>query len=70
MTAQERPVLDRLAAGPATLAQLRAALPADDPDRRALPSMGEPEPFGAVVAWLVETGAVLDADGVYSLPPR
>ena len=41
-----RLVLDRLALGPATLADLRAALPADDGDRRALPSMGERDPFG------------------------
>jgi hypothetical protein len=66
----ERRILDRLAVGPATLAQLRAALPPEDLDRRALPSMGEPDPFGDVVARLVAAGAVADADGVYSLPLR
>ena len=57
----------RLAIGPATLADLRAALPAEDLDRKALPSMGEPDPFGAVVAGLVNTGEVTDADGLYRL---
>jgi hypothetical protein len=60
-------VLARLRLGPATLADLRAALPLEDLDRRALPSMGEPDPFGAVVAELVNSGAVTDADGVYRL---
>jgi hypothetical protein len=67
-TEVERSVLERLARGPATLAGLRGALPAEDLDRRALPSMGEPDPFGAVVAELVNRGAVHDRDGVYSLP--
>ena len=58
-------VVDRLRRGPATLAGLRAALPPEDLDRKALPSMGEPDPFGAVVADLVNSGAVLDEDGLY-----
>jgi hypothetical protein len=60
-------VLARLGLGPATLADLRAALPLEDLDRKALPSMGEPDPFGAVVAGLVNSGAVTDVDGVYRL---
>lgn len=58
-------ILARLRLGPATLADLRAALPPDDLDRRALPSMGEPDPFGAVVSDLVDSGAVVDEDGRY-----
>ena len=60
-------VLARLRLGPATLADLRAALPPEDLDRKALPSMGEPDPFGAVVAGLVNAGEVTDADGLYRL---
>jgi hypothetical protein len=61
-------VLARLALGPATLAQLRAALPDADLDRRALPTMGESDPFGEVVTALVNEGRVLDHDGRYRLP--
>ena len=60
-----RHILERLALGPATLADLRAALPADDLDRKALPSMGEPDPFGEVLSGLVNAGRVVEADGVY-----
>ena len=63
----QRAVLQRLAEGPATLAGLRAALPADDVHARALMSMGEPDPFGDEVAALVQGGQVLDEQGVYSL---
>lgn len=63
-----QPILDRLQRGPATLADLRAALPVDDHAVRALPSMGEPDPFGAAVNALVVEGAVLDEDGRYRLP--
>ena len=67
MSDAEQHVLARLALGPATLAGLRAALPAADLDRKALPSMGEPDPFGAIVADLVNSGQVLDEDGRYRL---
>lgn len=60
-----RHILERLASGPATLADLRAALPADDLDRKALPSMGEPDPFGELVSALVNAGDVVEADGMY-----
>jgi hypothetical protein len=60
-------VLARLALGPATLAGLRAALPPEDLDQQALPTMGEPDPFGEVVTGLVNRGLVADADGVYRL---
>jgi len=63
-------VLARLGLGPATLADLRAALPLEDLDRKALPSMGEHDPFGAFVAGLVNSGAVTDVDGVYRLTGR
>lgn len=63
----QRAVLHRLAAGPATLAGLRAALPADDLHARALMSMGEPDPFGEEVAALVRDGAVIDDEGRYRL---
>lgn len=56
-------VLARLARGPATLADLRAALPADHAERRALPSMGERDPFGDLVAALVASGRVTESDG-------
>ncbi len=62
-----RHILERLALGPATLADLRAALPADDLDRKALPSMGEPDPFGDVLSGLVNAGWVIDVDGRYRL---
>lgn len=65
-----QPILHRLRLGPATLADLRAALPASDHAARALPSMGEPDPFGAAVSALVEEGAVVDEDGRYRLPAR
>ena len=64
----DRSVLDRRARGPATLADLRAALPEDHAERRALPSMGERDPFGHAVAALVEAGRVREAEGRYSLP--
>lgn len=64
----EAHILARAALGPATLAQLRAALPPGDLDRRALPTMGEPDPFGEVVAALVSSGRLVDRDGVYALP--
>lgn len=60
-----RHILKRLARGPATLADLRAALPADDLDRKALPSMGEPDPFGEVLSGLVNAGDVVDVNGMY-----
>ena len=63
-----QPILDRLRSGPATLADLRAALPTDDHAARALPSMGEPDPFGTAVGELVTEGAVLDEEGRYRLP--
>lgn len=62
-------VLHRLANGPATLADLRAALPAADLDRKALPSMGEPDPFGELISALVNAGRVVDEDGRYRLAP-
>ncbi len=68
--AAEAHILARLALGPATLAQLRAALPPDDLDRKALPTMGEEDPFGQVVSGLVNAGAVVDDDGVYSRSDR
>lgn len=61
-------ILARLAIGPATLAQLRAALPPDDLDRKALPTMGEEDPFGVLLTALVNDGVVEDRDGRYSLP--
>ncbi|GAA2749424.1 hypothetical protein [Amnibacterium kyonggiense] len=64
MSTEDR-ILARLASGPATLAQLRAALPDGDLDRKALPSMGEEDPFGLVLAGLVNSGRVVDDDGVY-----
>ena len=64
----QRAMLDRLRHGPATLAELRAALPADDPHARALPSMGEPDPFGEQLTSLVQAGHVLDEQGRYRLP--
>jgi hypothetical protein len=64
-----RHVLARLEAGPATLADLRAALPPEDLDRKALPTMGEEDPFGAVVTGLVDSGLVLEQDGRYSAAP-
>lgn len=66
-SAVQRAVLDRLALGSATLAGLRAALPADDVHARALMSMGEPDPFGEEVAALVRDGSVVDEQGVYRL---
>ena len=65
--AAEAHILARLALGPATLAQLRAALPPGDLDRKALPTMGEEDPFGQVVTALVNDGRVQDADGIYRL---
>jgi hypothetical protein len=67
MSATERHVLERLAIGPAALAGLRAALPPEDLDRKALPTMGEPDPFGEIVTDLVNRGVVLDGDGLYRL---
>jgi hypothetical protein len=64
----EQHVIDRLARGPATLAQLRAALPPGDLDRKALPTMGEEDPFGVLVTALVNEGRILDHDGRYALP--
>lgn len=61
-------MLARLALGPATLAQLRDALPPEDLDRRALPTMGEEDPFAVVLTALVNEGRVLDDDGRYALP--
>jgi len=61
-------ILERLRAGPATLAGLRAALPDGDVHARALMSMGEPDPFGEELAQLVREGAVLDEQGRYRLP--
>lgn len=61
-------ILGRLAAGPATLADLRAAMPDDGPHRRALPSMGEEDPFGAVLTALVVADRVIDDAGRYRLP--
>jgi hypothetical protein len=63
-----RVVLDRLARGPATLADLRAAFPPDAAHARALPSMGEPDPFGELLTDLVAAGEVREADGRYRLP--
>lgn len=64
-------LLARLRRGPATLADLRAALPPDDLDRKALPTMGEVDPFGTLVTALVHDGTVLEVDGLYRLaPPR
>lgn len=67
MTPHDRAVLTRLAESSATLAQLRAALPPDDPHSSALPSMGEDDPFGLELAALVEAGVVVDRDGWYGL---
>lgn len=64
----EQLILERLAIGPATLAQLRAAFPADDTHARALPSMGEEDPFGVILTALVVGGSVFDDDGRYRLP--
>lgn len=63
----QRRVLDRLAAGSATLADLRAALPAGDVEATASPSMGEEDPFGAAVTALVREGLVVDEEGRYRL---
>ncbi|MGT2425186.1 hypothetical protein [Amnibacterium kyonggiense] len=63
--ATEERILARLAGGGATLAQLRASLPDDDLDRRALPSMGEEDPFGRILTALVNAGRVVDEEGVY-----
>lgn len=68
MSPVQQAILDRLAEGPATLAGLRAALPLDDVHARALPSMGESDPFGEQLAALVLDGAVLDDQGRYRLP--
>jgi hypothetical protein len=65
VTDTERHVLARLAIGPATLAGLRAALPAADLDRKALPTMGESDPFGEAVTALVNDGVVEEQDGLY-----
>jgi hypothetical protein len=65
--AAEAHILARLALGPATLAQLRAALPPEDLDRRALPTMGEEDPFGQMVNGLVNAGRLVDDDGLYRL---
>lgn len=67
MSDTERHVIERLQRGPATLAGLRAALPPEDLDRKALPTMGESDPFGELVTDLVNRGVVLDADGLYRL---
>ena len=61
-------ILDRLAAGPATLADLRSAFEAHEAEARALPSMGEEDPFGVQLTALVNEGRVLDEDGRYRLP--
>ena len=67
MSDTARHVLARLERGPATLADLRASLPAADLDRTALPTMGESDPFGELVTDLVNRGVVSDADGVYRI---
>ena len=68
MAGVEQRILDRLAVGPATLAQLRAGFATDDAHARALPSMGEEDPFGLVLTALVVDGTVIDDDGRYRLP--
>lgn len=68
--AARRTVLARLAEGSATLADLRRVFPAGSAEERALPSMGEPDPFGEVLTALVEEGRVLDDQGRYRLAAR
>lgn len=68
MTPAQDRILDRLRRGPATLADLRAVFEPDDAHARALPSMGEEDPFGQELTALVVAGAVLDDDGRYRLP--
>lgn len=67
MSDTERHILARLALGATTLAGLRAALPPEDLDRKALPTMGEPDPFGEILTALVNRGTVLDVNGLYRL---
>lgn len=67
MADTERHILARLARGPATIAGLREALPPEDLDRKALPTMGESDPFGEILTDLVNRGAVVDANGLYRL---
>lgn len=67
MSDTEQHILERLARGATTLAGLRAALPPEDLDRKALPTMGEPDPFGEILTDLVNRGIVLDTDGRYRL---
>ncbi|WP_375407392.1 hypothetical protein [uncultured Amnibacterium sp.] len=67
MSGTEQRILARLALGATTLAGLRAALPPEDLDRTALPTMGEPDPFGEILTDLVNRGVVLDGNGLYRL---
>lgn len=62
-------MLTTLHRGEATLAGIRAALPPDDPQAAALPSMGERDAFGEQLADLVNHGLVADVEGRYSLTP-
>lgn len=64
---RQRRMLRALYGGSTTLAGLRAALPAEDPHAIALPSMGEPDPFGEELTDLIVRGWVADDDGWYSL---
>lgn len=64
---RQRRMLRALHGGSTTLAGLRATLPAADPHAVALPSMGEPDPFGEELADLIVRGWVADDDGRYSL---
>ena len=60
-------MLQALHSGSSTLAGLRAALPLDDAQATAIPSMGEDDEFGAELSDLVARGWVADADGWYAL---
>lgn len=60
-------MLIALERGPRTLAGLRSALPPDDPQAAALPSMGEPDELGDELMELVNRGWIDDVEGRYAL---
>ena len=70
MSPAQRAVVARLEAGPATLADLRAAFPPGSAESRALMSMGEEDPFGAQLVELLDRGVVAEHEGRYRLAGR